>query len=66
MKKYALAALFAFTFQAPKPIVVTFDKEEAATIYKLVDDAALPGEVRKPILKKINDAYLLSIDSTKH
>lgn len=40
-----------------KEVVIHLNQSEAEALYNIVDDAAVPGQVRKPILQKIIVAY---------
>lgn len=43
--------------QGEKEAVVKFNKAELEALYQIVDDAAVPGQVRKPILQKLELSY---------
>lgn len=54
----------------PKPVVLVLTQNEAQVIYQLIDDAAVAGTIRKPLLQKIEVAFQESLpkppkDSTK-
>lgn len=66
--QYAPLLLLAFTAciwllpsyakQQPKTMTLILNQQEAEILYQLVDDAAAPGNVRKPLLQKIQVAYM--------
>lgn len=43
-------------FQA-KGVILVLTDQEAQAVYQIIDDAAIPGSVRKPLLQKIQDAF---------
>lgn len=43
--------------QGEKEAIVKFNKAELEALYQIVDDAAVPGQVRKPILQKLEMSY---------
>jgi hypothetical protein len=55
----AITATWALKEQVqpdPKAILI-LTKGEAEALYDMVDNAAVPGQIRKPILQKIANAY---------
>lgn len=50
-------ALKAQQIQQEKEITVKFNRNELEALYNIIDDAALPGQVRKPLLQKLATAY---------
>ncbi len=55
-----LSVISIFTWAIPKqdkPVVLILNKSEAEIVYSIIDDASVPGSVRKPLLDKIMKAY---------
>lgn len=45
------------TIRQEKEVVLRLTKDEVEALYTIIDDAAVPGQVRKPLLQKIATAY---------
>jgi hypothetical protein len=57
----------AITLAIPKQekqATLTLSRGELEAIYQIVDDAAVPGAVRKPLLEKIMRAYQSAFPQT--
>ena len=51
--------------QQPKLATVSFTQQEMEALYQIVDDAAVPGQVRKPLLQKIGVSYEATFTTPK-
>lgn len=51
-------------YQQEKQATLILSRGELEAIYQIIDDAAVPGSVRKPLLDKIMRAYQSSFPQT--
>jgi hypothetical protein len=64
---FVTAALaFQFPQQQPKEINLRLTPDEVSLIYSVVDNASLSGEIRKPLLLKIQSQFVqqMKVDTT--
>lgn len=50
----------AFQSMQEKQAVLSLTKPEAEALWGIVDDAAVPGSIRKPLQQKIEQAYVIA------
>lgn len=53
-------ALKAQQIQREPEATLRLTRPELESLYQIIDDAAVPGHVRKPLLQKIQDAYTIA------
>lgn len=52
-----LASAFTIVVKQEKQATLILNRGEMEAVYQIIDDAAVPGSVRKPLLEKIMKSY---------
>jgi hypothetical protein len=52
-----LASAFTMVVKQEKLATLILNRGEMEAVYQIIDDAAVPGSVRKPLLEKIMKSY---------